>query len=195
MSYKIKARNKGLNLLFVDPGIVYTGYAIWNHKYGTGFLRDIIDVGALESCITHDSILLRARSMAEQTIGICRQYSVDAVWVEQPPQTIYNQHMPKNALIARAQSVFKTFAVTYNIFGMLCAEKIKHYDILPKQWQGKKAKGETVKEKSIRLANDHLEIFSKFRYRLKTKRDENTADAINIGHHVLDQLELETYGI
>ena len=178
-------------MLFVDPGIGVTGYAIYRHTALKGRdNRTLLSSGIVEPLKGDKEILVRSQSIAQQLHFIAGNNSIHKFYVEQPPQTVYGGvRLTKNAIIARAQSVFKTFAVTYNVIGLL-GKSYRCGVILPVQWEPSKKQrgGMAIKAWSLQNANSIIEKIGKPKV-LATKKDENEADAISIGSVVLDKLE------
>jgi len=177
-------------MFFVDPGIGVTGYAAYRHTALNGSkCRTLLSSGIIEPLTSSDDIFLRVRSIAQQVQYIANNISIDRLYVEQPPQTVYGgMRLSKNMLIARAQSVFKTFAVAYGILGIL--DSCHLGVVLPIQWEPSKKQrgGMEIKAWSLQNANRILQATG-YSKKLATKKDINEADAINIGNVVLDKLE------
>jgi len=150
----------------------------------------LVESGLIRPNNREKDINARASYIAGALRFISQQSTIDRVYVEQPPQTIYNaRKSTKDRLIARAQSVFKTFAVAYMILGMLYT--IRTGTVLPVQWEPSKKKrcGMEIKAWSLNTANEIIKKIGMQPKRLHTKLDENEADAINIGDAILNKLE------
>ncbi len=192
MSYWRQLKFRKYTILCVDPGIVATGYAIYTHTLRKGQpSRVLIKSGLIRPSNKEVDINARASYIGESLQCIIREIQIDRVYVEQPPLTIfYAKKLSKDGIIARAQSVFKTFAVAYMILGMLYT--IHTCTILPVQWEPSQKKRGVMKIKvwSLRNANKIIKAIGvQSKKSLHTKLDENEADAINIGDVVLSRLE------
>lgn len=191
MSYRRQLKFRKYTILCVDPGIVATGYAIYFHTLRKDQpSRVLVESGIIRPANRERDINVRASYIAESLQCISQQVNIDRIYIEQPPQTIYNaKQLTKDMIVAKAQSVFKTFSVTYMILGMLHA--MRTYTVLPIQWQPSQKKRGVMKIKvwSLRHANEIIKGIGVQSKSLHTKLDENEADAINIGNVVLDKLE------
>lgn len=177
---------KGFSLLSIDPGLVCTGWAIFDLENKGPMLRTCGRVRSSDFTESDENLIVRLNPIVDSMRGVVNQYKPAVVLIEQPPQTIYkSQMLKKEMLIAKAQSVFKVFAVLGALVADLRqASSIQHVTaILPVQWEYSKKKrgGMDVKEWSMQYANNVIADCN-LSLALKTKEDQNVADAISLGH-------------
>lgn len=174
---------KGCSFLSIDPGINYTGLAVYKID-----LQGNLRINKAVAISTPDcDDLERAGLIVEMVEAHIHTEKPAFLFLERPPNTIYYQgRLSPGAIIARAQSVFKVIGVTYAISARLRREVgLKVIPIDPVKWQERsKAKrdGLDIKDWSLRLANSLLQQISDISPSLHSNRDENIADAISMGY-------------
>lgn len=163
-------------IVSIDPSINNIGVAVFvidakiTSKQVDFKLHDHRLIESYESSDLH----VKCRFMSESVLSLISGFNgkVPYLIIEQPPLTIYNnKFLSKDGLIARAQSVFKLFAVYGSIVSRV--SNVNIIPVLPSQWQPSKKEraGVDIKDWSI----------SKARKILSTVKSEHVADAINIG--------------
>lgn len=179
----------GYSLLSIDPGLVCTGWAAY--KLAT-IGPQLMSCGKVKSEDFQDNdedLIVRLRPIIDCMRGVSSIYRPAVVLIEQPPQTIYGARMlKKDMIVARAQSVFKVFAVLGALIADLrqvsCVQHVA--TILPSQWEYSKKKrgGMDVKQWSLSYANSVIagRDSALGLPHLHTKEDQNVADAISLGH-------------
>lgn len=188
MSFKDLIRFNRTCFLFVDPSVNYLGYAFYYASIKDSKLHlELADSGCRESpCGPNDHLQVRCRSQRHFVSAIAKEQKPYSIYIETPPYTIYEQKgKSKDDVIARAQHVFKLIAVTYSIFAGL-EESYTCHPLLPSQWQVNKT-SKSSKEWSLQYANLVIRNSGSSR-ELRTKKDENEADAITMGNVVLHKL-------
>lgn len=176
----------GFSLLSIDPGLVCTGWAVFALDRDGPSLTACNKIKSSDFQDSDEDLIVRLKPIIDCMRGVCNQYKPAVVLLEQPPQTIYNSKMlKKEMLIAKAQSVFKVFAVLGALIADLRqAASVQHVTtILPSQWEYSKKRrgGLPVKEWSLKYANQIL-AHNNPEILLHTKEDQNVADAISLGH-------------
>ena len=173
---------KGCKFISIDPGINHTGWAVYDVPL-VGDFR-LIDFNSFDT--TQEDRFLRIGEILDRAEGVLNQHRPSMAFLENPPDTVYEQKMPMKQIIARAQSVFKTVGVCYSIYTALRSRKITTFTILPVNWQVRsKAQrgGQDIKEWSLNLANCIIKQDLKHSQAiLHTGREENIADAICLGY-------------
>lgn len=136
----------------------------------------------------NDEPIKRADWLADQVSWQVEKNKPGFVFLEKPPDTIYHQgRMSPGQLIARAQNVFKVVGVTYSLYTRISSRfpQVSLFLIDPVKWQERSSKarqGLEIKEWSLKLANSLIVAYGNAEANLHTKRDENIADAIAMGH-------------
>lgn len=180
------------NFMFVDPSINATGLAIYDCQENGGQIESTLRISDLvrvdkEELATWD----RALIMCERIQAFANQYQVQRIYIEEPPGTLYQGQMQQGnigQLIGRANKIFKLTAVVYGLLGLLhhsYPKKVKTF--LPIDWEPhfSHRKGMAIKDWSMWHANLVLE--KQGCSLLKTKLDENVADAINQGYFLIQK--------
>ena len=176
---------RGYSLLSIDPGLTCTGWAVFRMNEGVR-LSACGKVRSEDFMETDESLPRRLAPILDAMCGVCNQHKPAVVVVEQPPQTIYKAKMlKKEMIIAKAQSVFKTFAVCAGLLAALRnLEKVQLVTtVLPVQWEYGKTKrgGLDVKAWSMKMANEIIDLSGNTVSWLRTQEDQNVADAITMG--------------
>jgi hypothetical protein len=177
--------------LFVDPSIANMGLAAYQcTSDGKTVSSSLIHSEVVCRKTTDEPTHVRCRTMYRYVIAKVNELKVSRVYIEVPPDTIYEQKkLDRNQLIARAVSVFKLQAVTYSIFGAL-ADIVKAFPISPCEWEVVKGKG-GAKAWSLGYANLILTQQKKNR-QLKEGVEQNEADAITMGDVILRKLAAQS---
>lgn len=173
------------SLLAVDPSVNSCGYSVWN--YGR---KSLIDYGLIEPGEKSD--LYKVLHVSETLIGIARLYSVKTIYIENIPDTLYNQkNLSRDMLIAKAQSVFKTVSVIYTIVGLAQQLNATIVFVLPTEWQNflkLRKKGFNIKRRSVEHAQKVMNLYTVKKMDLSAPlKRENIADAINIGYYYFER--------
>src|SRR5262245_41479578 len=106
----------GYSLLSIDPGLTCTGWAVFSVEPAPK-LKACGKVRSSDFKENDEDLLIRLAPIVDCMRGVANLHRVAVVAIEQPPQTIYKGKMLKrDMLIAKAQSVFKTFAVEAALF-------------------------------------------------------------------------------
>jgi hypothetical protein len=168
----------------IDPGINATGFAIYRNSLEG--IAKLVQYGAAVPPANLEDQHQRTAYVVDKIQGVLNPVGPAFCYVEQPPSTLYGQKsLGKDALIARAQSVFKTVAVCFSILTYLRLNtKCIPYPLFPSQWQlsKKQRQGLGTKEWSLGLGNAILEKdMNRPSNTLHTKQDENIADAVVMG--------------
>lgn len=198
MSFKRYLISNRSSFLFVDPGINFLGYCIYNcwvHKNDVVF--EITKYGVHMPTIGPEStVQARIRSIYQPIRQMAKEQRVKRMYVEEPPSTVYGDRETTSVhkVIARAQSVFKTVSVCHSLIASFDMS-IPIETIWPSQWEPskKERRGQDIKEWSLEAANVILEHKANIDAiqetgMLRTKVDSNAADAINIGYRVVMDL-------
>lgn len=201
-SYVKRLKLQSCTSIFIDPGIDGTGYSVWRHCLKTG--RKLLSYGLLkatasEAASKNESIMERAFFTASSLIPIVQHFSVRFSFIEQPQQTVYGgNRQTRVQAVARAQSVFKTFAVAYCMFGRLIPvePKITQSLVLPSDWQYTKKQrgGLDTKEWSLLMANGIIGKYADAGVTDACGRCvtlDDVSDAITMGMVMMDKMEKE----
>lgn len=184
---RLKKRLTSTSIFSVDPSIQNTGYAVLS-------CSDSIQVSQLGIFFSDPQLSdeRRIRGITDDVCHLAGQLINPVVILEKPPGTIYGQKiLTKDAIVARAASLFQLFTLYGSLISGLELNHISYQFMLPIEWQRlvKRPKHD-VKKLSLALANDRLHgqkvlCFGSERrnLRLKTKLQANMADAMNIGYH------------
>lgn len=130
-----------------------------------------------------DNLEDRFREIKEQVEIVLRMDEATELAVEVPPDTIYGyKRLKKEQIVARAQSLFRTFGLAYFLIGSLRSQVDETHAVYPSQWEpSKKARNNIpIKQWSLARANILLKENSQLGL-LSTSEEENIADAINLG--------------
>lgn len=181
--------------LFVDPGINVAGVSVFLAKFQD---REYTFQLLKSDCIAVDkeemNTMWRVQRMVERIHLYVIQYDIHNIFLEEPPSTIYRPAGKGDIdnVIARAQSIFKTIAVVYGLIGILIGKKVasKIHTFAPLEWEPHHThrKNMTIKEWSLWHANLVRNKWFPGQPVLKTKKEENEADAINQGYFLLQKL-------
>lgn len=174
--------------LFVDPSIVNLGYAVFHCKSPDNktIVHTLVRSGMYNTSeLTDKDTYVRCYAMSEFVMALARESQAKRIYIETPPDTIYEQkNLNKDQIIARAQSVAKLTAATYSIFQAGLDNKFTCLPILPVQWEmvrGKKnggAKAWSLQYANTVAAKDVKQII----------KDQNEADAITMGDVIMRKL-------
>lgn len=176
-------------VISIDPGINTTGVAVFRDD---GDSVNLLEAIAIKSPPSLSLASDKVQHITDACLASANHHQCDILVMEIPPSTIYGySKLNKSKLIARAQSIFKTFWVMGAIAQELQHARFitKRLYVLPVQWEpSKKSRGGmAIKEWSLMNANQLLREQGMLRI-LGTKADENVADAINIGWKVIHDL-------
>lgn len=178
--------------LFVDPSIATMGLAAYQCKVTDNRVSNhLIYSEVVCRSTVEEPLHIRCRTMYRFVLGMVRELNVSRVYIEIPPETIYDQkNLDRNQIIARANSIFKLNAVTYSIFTAL-ADTVRAFPILPVEWEIVRNKKGGAKEWSLGYANLILTQQKKNR-QLKEGKEQNEADAITMGDVILRKLAAQS---
>ena len=195
-SLKNSLRLSKARLLFIDSGSRVGGFCITDVWIKDRKLhKRIIHFGKIKLDAT-SSLQDRVIDFSIIAGGIFLEYNPDMIYIEHPPDTIYGfQRLSKAGIVARAQSVFKVIAVCHGVASHLRTMNTGRNSeiefIFPSQWQPSKKQrgGLDSKEWSLATANKLLsKHYHKPFKELKTKEEENVADAIAMSVYAVKKM-------
>lgn len=186
-------------ILFVDPSINTAGFCVYDEEPRIGSNEEAKKYKwhpTLFGCLQSEegaSTIDKCRTIGCLLKQIKKEKRVTHAYIEVPAEVVYMEDILKQPveraralIMARASRVMKLFAAAHYYIGILTELGVTCKTILPVQWQTHKTqrKGRDTKQWSLDHANALLRSEG-FRTVLKTEKDENTADAINMGYAVL----------
>lgn len=189
MSLANSVRFNPLSIAFIDPSINKLGLAIYRctSTDGKALAHELTKSECHVDIDTSVPTDIRCRNMYRYVSAVIRENSCKKVYIEIPPDTIYDQHkLTKDQVIARAASICKLNAVTYSIFAHL-VDVVPCHGILPAQWEVRKGPG-GAKLWSLNYANLILRQNGIVRELREGTKDQNEADAITMGDIVIRKL-------
>lgn len=180
---------------FLDPGINDSGISVWRARSdGMKCTKELIHSDCIHVECTQESNMHRVRILADRLRMHIQQFKVNYLYVEEPPATVYQpwENPTIDKVIQRAQAVFKTVAACHGVIGHLLGSMpeglVRVQTIFPIQWQPHHTHRHGMSSKEWSLYHANLIHKSKGLKVLTTRADENQADAVNIGHVVLEKL-------
>lgn len=175
--------------MFIDPSMNTMGWAIYElSRVNFQVQSRLKSFGLVTPTDPDASAQDRICCVVNQMLALYQQHKCRVAIIEKPPDTIYGANKMKPFMVvARAQSIFKVYAVALAIYSAFRAEQCQM--VLPSQWEPSKKErgGRDIKEWSLLNANLMLQRTG-FQEKLKTKVDENIADAISLGERMIPYL-------
>lgn len=130
----------------------------------------------------------RCRYLLSQISILINKHGINCVVEEFPSGTIYGWKMlKKEHIVARAESVSKVNAAVYAIIGYCYSLGMYIRLVTPSEWQRKRNGKSEIKSWSVKEANSILKYLGSKRKLLK--KEDHTADAINIAIHTLHKFK------
>lgn len=180
-------------VLFLDPSINFTGWACYRLWRAEHQVHTVLHAyGVIEPL--GETVEARTVSMVARGIQTFLAAPCTAAVIELPPDTIYGAKvMTKDMIIAKAESVFKTYGVAMALLCGIRTTGKQATTIYPRQWEldhrpRKKLGFKDVKAWSMSVANDVLDRSGFTRETLETRKEQNAADAITMGERILPRL-------
>lgn len=180
-----------IRILALDTALATTGYAIYLVSSRNNFMFWLERFGTINTnseSVTDDTDS-RVRFVLQEVEKLIEKHDINFLLSEEPSETIYGCRIP-NVLIGRATAIMKLVAAVYGIVGWAYKSNLYCRTVNPTSWQsqlfGKLKKG-TSKKTSLKYANDILKHLG-YLTKLKTKEEENIADAICIGFSAIRNL-------
>lgn len=173
---------KNTTILSIDPAIRVTGYSV---------LKVIDNIPKITNYSVIDTTKLNSKSTLKARVDfIVSRFAVLTknfndnltVAIEYPAGA---SHGSKGG-IGRAVKIYPVFASAFTMYGYCFTRSIPCQLLLPREWQPEMLGNYTEENVKIASMNNANKILSDMRLknRLKTKKDENIADAINIAYKV-----------
>lgn len=171
-------------ILAIDPAVRVTGYSVLQVLDGTPKITNlsVIDTGKMHKDATLQS---RVNFVLSRFAVLVNRFNQSGnrdffVTIEYPCGA---SHGSKGG-IGRAVKLYPVFSVAFALAGYCFSKSINHKMILPREWQPRilgDYKEEDSKKASLAAANKILSSMN-LQNVLKTKKDENIADAVNIAY-------------
>lgn len=190
-----------LKFMSVDVSLTCTGFSAFDFNYdlsSRNFSFLLRSIGVIQTD-AGDDLDSRIRYLLSEVKSICDRLDISSLFIEEPPQAIYKpKGFQKKHFGGRASAIFPLFAACYSIVGYGFAEGKFCRVIKPQTWQASEKPKDChmeSKEWSLMQANMLLK-YLQFPYReLKTKKDANIADSLNMGIFCIKKMQSDKWHI
>lgn len=179
--------------MFLDPSVNNCGFAVYNVGYfecDLGYRSKLLDFGVIKSSYK-EATSVKIRQVLRMSNDIFSNHTCSHIVIEVPPQTIYGiDTMTPDMIVARAQSVFKTVAISHVLYHDSISRGRSAMMVLPVQWEPGKSErgGLAIKEYNVQEANRIIKK-NNFSSRLSSGgREENAADAVVMGYRMISAI-------
>lgn len=179
--------------MFLDPSVNNCGFSVYkvcHFSSELGYKSSLLDFGVIKSDYK-EKTSMKIRQVLRMSSDIFSNHACSHIVIEVPPQTIYGiDTMTPDMIVARAQSVFKTVAVSHVLYHDSVSRGRSAMMVLPVQWEPGKSErgGLAIKAYNVEEANRIIKK-NNFSSRLTAGgREENAADAVVMGYRLISAI-------
>lgn len=188
-----------INQLFIDSSVQRVGYSVFDPELKKLLTCGLINTSQIPGIKQDDKkkgdkpvnetlgIIIRSRYIVSILLQLISEHKVNKIVIECPNPAIYNLTGAQGGAAARIQrttAIFKLIAACYYCIAAITAANVQCLPISPGDWQPSKKQrlGLDSKPWSLWHANTYISAVKYNHRNLRTKDDENIADAINLGY-------------
>lgn len=189
-----------MSILGIDPSLTMTGYCLLRSSEREIKVLEIGLATAYSNFVPaeEDRLMMLIDKIEAVLDKLPTEINKTLVVIEKPSGIVYGAgKMSRQAGIGKASKIFKLYMAYGALTAAIRLKGFTCHPVLPSEWEKPiRRKGQSIKKLSLALANER--IANQFiRYGastvsnivLKTRLDENIADAINIAWHTATLLQ------